>query len=63
MKGWWRVHAIVSCDECDWQYVDTMRYNEHTHLVGKKAQEHADLTGHVVRGEIGFVKHYKRREK
>lgn len=58
MRGYNRVHSSASCNDCGWSYSDILG---HTHKkdTGRKSQEHANKTGHVVHVEIGFYKDYK----
>jgi len=58
MKGYARIHAVATCDVCDWSYTDISGHN-HKHDTGKKAKEHAETTGHPVTVEIGFHKKYR----
>ena len=57
MRGFGRIHSNANCRVCDWSYTD-IRIGVHKHDCGKKAQQHADKTGHMVNVEIGFSKNY-----
>lgn len=61
MKDYRRIHAYAQCENCDWVYTDIAHDNRkhyHSHDTGRKAQNHADKTGHTVDVEIGFCKVY-----
>lgn len=58
MKGYNRIHSYANCRTCDWSYTD-IGSGIHKHDCGKKAQQHADETGHTSNVEIGFSKDYK----
>jgi hypothetical protein len=60
MKGYNRIHAYAQCRDCDWTYTD-ISGKKHRHDTGKKAQNHADKTGHRTFVEIAFTKDYQRR--
>ena len=60
MKGYSRIHAYATCQDCSWSYTDITK-NKHKHYIGKKAQDHADKTGHTVHVEIGLYKDYQKR--
>lgn len=49
------VHAIVQCDDCDW---NTCSYKNAQALAAKHAKKH----GHNVSGELGIDFHYYGRE-
>lgn len=61
MKGYRRIHAYAQCEKCGWDYTD-IHGHDHKHDVGRKAQQHANKTGHTVDVEIGFYKTYKPQE-
>ena len=59
MKGYSRIHSYATCQDCSWSYTDITK-NKHKHDTGRKAQEHADKTGHRAYVEIGLRKYYER---
>lgn len=66
MKGYKRIHGYAQCENCSWDYTDIAhdgRKNYHNKDLGKKAQKHADKTGHIVHVEIGFYKDYKPKRR
>jgi hypothetical protein len=62
MKGWRRIHGYVQCSECDWNFSDNFGGGKQTHYLGRKAQEHANKTGHKVTAEIGLYKDFRKSD-
>ena len=53
----WKVHAVASCSDCDFEELDYK-------TAVSKARAHAKKTGHEVCVETGFVRYYnKKKEK
>jgi len=48
----WLVHGIADCTGCDW-------HCENYLTVQRKAREHADQTGHIVKADLGYMAIYR----